>query len=44
MNLDEYKQMVEAQRLTSLAIALDALRKSNAMLENNFNLSDEENN
>ena len=42
MNLDEYKQMVEAQRLTSLAIALDALRKSNAMLENNFNLSDEE--
>jgi hypothetical protein len=28
MTLDEYKQMVEAQRLTSLAIALDALRKS----------------
>ena len=44
MNLDEYKQYVEAQRLTSLAIALDALRKSNAILENNFNLSDEENN
>ena len=43
MNLDEYKQYVEAQRLTSLAIALDALRKSNAILENNFNLSDEEN-
>jgi hypothetical protein len=42
MNLDEYKQYVEAQRLSSLAIALDALRKSNAMLENNFNLSDEE--
>ncbi len=36
--------MVEAQRLTSLAIALDALRKSNAILENNFNLSDEETN
>lgn len=31
MTLDEYKQMVEAQRLTSLAIALDALRKSSAM-------------
>jgi hypothetical protein len=43
MNLDEYKQYVEAQRLSSLAIALDALRKSNAILENNFNLSDEEN-
>ena len=44
MNIEEYKQYVEAQRLSSLAIALDALRKSNAMLENNFNLSDEENN
>ena len=44
MNLEEYKQYVEAQRLSSLAIALDALRKSNAILENNFNLSDEENN
>ena len=31
MNLDEYKQYVEAQRLTSLAIALDALRKSSEM-------------
>lgn len=31
MTLDEYKQMVEAQRLTSLAIALDALRKSSQM-------------
>jgi len=40
--IEEYKQYVEAQRLSSLAIALDALRKSNAMLENNFNLSDEE--
>ena len=28
MNLDEYKQYVEAKRLSSLAIALDALRKS----------------
>ena len=42
MNLDEYKQMVEAQRLTSLDIALDALRKSHAIMENTFNLSDEE--
>ena len=31
MNLDEYKQMVEAQRLASLAVALDALTKSNAI-------------
>jgi hypothetical protein len=31
MTLDEYKQMVEAQRLTSLAIALDALRKSSEL-------------
>jgi hypothetical protein len=42
MNLEEYKQYVEAQRLSSLAIALDALRKSNAILENNFNLSEED--
>jgi len=28
MNLEEYKQMVEAQRLASLAIALEALNKS----------------
>jgi hypothetical protein len=35
MNLDEYKQYIEAQRLSSLAIALDALRKSNAMMEKN---------
>jgi|GWRWMinimDraft_1066009.scaffolds.fasta_scaffold50872_2 hypothetical protein len=31
MNLEEYKQHVEAQRLASLAIALDALTKSNAI-------------
>ena len=42
MNLEEYKQYVEAQRLSSLAIALDALRKSNAILKNNFNLSEED--
>jgi hypothetical protein len=31
MTLDEYKQMVEAQRLASLAVALDALTKSDAI-------------
>jgi len=31
MTLDEYKQMVEAQRLASLAIALEALRKSDVI-------------
>jgi hypothetical protein len=31
MNLDEYKQHVEAQRLASLAVALDALTKSDAI-------------
>ena len=31
MNLDEYKQYVEAQRLSSLGIALEALMKSSAM-------------
>jgi hypothetical protein len=31
MTLDEYKDMVEAQRLTSLAVALDALTKSQAI-------------
>lgn len=33
MNLDEYKQYVEAQRLSSLAIALEALTKSKAIQE-----------
>lgn len=37
MTLEEYKQMVEAQRLSSLALALDALNKSNAMMETLFN-------
>jgi hypothetical protein len=31
MTLDEYKDMVEAQRLASLAVALDALTKSNTI-------------
>ena len=44
MTLDEYKQLIEAQRLSSLAIALDALRKSNAMLESTFNLDESETN
>ena len=28
MKLEEYKQYIEAQRLSSLALALEALRKS----------------
>ena len=31
MTLEEYKQMVEAQRLASLAVAIHALTKSNAI-------------
>jgi hypothetical protein len=31
MTLEEYKQHVEAQRLASLAVALEALTKSNAI-------------
>jgi hypothetical protein len=34
MTLEEYKQYVEAQRLTSLAIALEALTKSKSLQEN----------
>jgi hypothetical protein len=33
MTLDEYKQMVEAQRLSSLGIGLEALLKSKAIQE-----------
>ena len=33
MTLEEYKQMVEAQRLASLGIALEALMKSKAIQE-----------
>lgn len=33
MNLDEYKQMVEAQRLSSLGKGLEALMKSKAIQE-----------
>ena len=40
MTLEEYKQMVEAQRLTSLAIALEALTKSNAIMSELFNLEE----
>jgi hypothetical protein len=39
MNLDEYKKYIEAQRLTSLAIALDALRKSTEMQKEAENVS-----
>jgi hypothetical protein len=31
MNLEEYKAYVEATRLSNLAIAMDALRKSRAI-------------
>jgi len=31
MNLDEYKAYVEATRLSNLAIAMEALRKSKAI-------------
>jgi hypothetical protein len=34
MTLEEYKQYVEAQRLTSLAIALEALTKSKSLQKN----------
>jgi hypothetical protein len=37
MKLDEYKQMVEAQRLSSLALALEALTKSKALQERESN-------
>ena len=33
MNLDEYKQLVEAQRLSSLGKGLEALMKSKAIQE-----------
>jgi hypothetical protein len=33
MKLDEYKQMVEARRLASLGLALEALMKSKAIQE-----------
>ena len=44
MTLEEYKQMVEAQRLSSLALALEALTKSNAMMSEMFNLEESESN
>jgi len=40
MTLEEYKEMVEAQRLTSLALALEALTKSNAIMSEMFNLEE----
>jgi len=33
MTLDEYKKYVEAQRLSSLGLALEALTKSKSMQE-----------
>jgi hypothetical protein len=43
MNLEEFKNHVEMQRKESLANALSALTKANAVLENTFNLEEEEN-
>ena len=43
MKLDEYKMLVETQRKESLANALSALTKANAVLENTFNLEEKEN-
>ena len=40
MTLEEYKEMVEAQRLASLASALEALTKSNAIMSEMFNLEE----
>jgi hypothetical protein len=37
MTLEEYKQLVEAQRLSSLAIALEALTKSKSIQERKGN-------
>jgi len=43
MKLDEYKALIEEQRKESLAAALSALTKANNVLENTFNLEEEEN-
>ena len=40
MNLEEFKNHVEEQRKESLANALSALTKANAVLENTFNLEE----
>jgi hypothetical protein len=40
MTLEEYKSLVEAQRLSSLALALEALTKSNAIMSELFNLEE----
>jgi hypothetical protein len=42
MNLEEFKNHVETQRKESLANALSALTKANSVLENTFNLEEEE--
>ena len=41
-NLEEFKNHVEMQRKESLANALSALTKANSVLENTFNLEEEE--
>jgi hypothetical protein len=40
MTLDEYKSHVEAKRLSSLALALEALNKSNAIMSELFNVEE----
>jgi hypothetical protein len=40
MNLDEYTAYVEATRLSNLAIAMDALRKSSAIQAKMSEVSD----
>jgi hypothetical protein len=41
MKLDEYKALIEEQRKQSLADALSALTKANAVLEKTFNVEEE---
>ena len=44
MKLDEYKALVEEQRKASLATALSALTKANAVLENTFSMEESDEN
>ena len=44
MKLDEYKMLVETQRKESLANALSALTKANAVLENTFSMEENDEN
>ena len=44
MNLEEFKNHVETQRKESLANALSALTKANAVLENTFSMEESDEN